>query len=59
MHMVLVIDNPDDVPSFIGHYKTESAYTLNGILGRKKRTIWCEGYDSPIVLTPLRALPNI
>lgn len=56
VHLVLVVNNPDDVPSFIGHFKTESAHALNSILGRKKRTIWCEGYDSPIVLTPLRTL---
>jgi len=29
---------------------------LNRILGRKKRTVWCEGYDSPVVLTPIRAM---
>lgn len=29
---------------------------LNRILGRKKKTIWCDGYDSPVVLTPVRAL---
>jgi hypothetical protein len=29
---------------------------INGLLGRNKRTLWCEGYDSPIVLTPTRAL---
>lgn len=29
---------------------------INGLLGRTKRTLWCEGYDSPIVLTPTRAL---
>ena len=29
---------------------------LNRILGRRKRTIWCDGYDSPLVLTLRRAL---
>jgi REP element-mobilizing transposase RayT len=56
IHLVLVVDNPDDVPAFIRHFKTESAHALNRILGRRKRTIWCEGYDSPVVLTPLRTL---
>ncbi|MEN9845574.1 MAG: hypothetical protein RIS36_721 [Pseudomonadota bacterium] len=32
---------------------------INGLLERDKRTLWCEGYDSPIVLTPLRALTII
>jgi REP element-mobilizing transposase RayT len=56
VHLVFVVDNPDDVPSFIRHFKTESAHALNKILGRRKRTIWCEGYDSPVVLTLVRAL---
>jgi hypothetical protein len=29
---------------------------INGLLDRNKKTLWCEGYDSPIVLTPIRAL---
>ena len=56
VHVLLVVDNPDDVSGFIRHFKTESAHMLNRVLGRRKRTIWCEGYDSPIVLTPTRAL---
>lgn len=56
IHLILVVENPADVPSFLRHFKTESAHLLNNLLGRSKRTIWCEGYDSPIVLTPIRAL---
>ena len=29
---------------------------IYGLLGRTKRTLWCKGYDSRIVLTPTRAL---
>lgn len=56
IHLVLVVINPDHVEAFFRHFKTESAHMINGLLGRNKRTLWCEGYDSPIVLTPLRAL---
>ena len=59
VHMVLVVINPDDVHGFIRCFKTESAHMLNRLLGRGKRTVWCEGYDSPIVLTPTRALVAI
>jgi hypothetical protein len=52
----LVVINPDHVDAFFRHFKTESAHMINGLLGRNKRTLWCEGYDSPIVLTPTRAL---
>lgn len=56
VHLLIVVDNPNDVPDFVGHFKTESAHYINGLLGRRKRTVWCEGYDSPIVLTFRRAL---
>lgn len=56
VHLVLVVINPDHVQDFIRHFKTDSAHMINGLLGREKRTLWCEGYDSPIVLTPKRAL---
>ena len=58
-HMIFVVKNPEDVPKFLAFFKRETAHMLNRILGRNKRTIWCEGYDSPIVLTPLRALVAI
>jgi hypothetical protein len=57
--MLLVVDNPDDVPNFMRHSKTESVHMINGLLGRDMRTLWCEEYDSRIVLTPLRALAFI
>ncbi len=59
IHIVLVVINPDHVDEFFRHFKTESAHMINGLLGRNKRTVWCEGYDSPIVLTPARALMAI
>ena len=51
-----MVINPDHVEAFFLHFKTESAHIINGLLARDKRTLWCEGYDSPIVLTPTRAL---
>lgn len=56
IHLILVVINPDHVEAFFRHFKTDSAHMINRLLGRKKRTLWCEGYDSPIVLTPKRAL---
>jgi hypothetical protein len=56
IHLVLVVIDPDHVEAFFRYFKTESAHMINGLLGRNKRTLWCEGYHSPIVLTPLRAL---
>lgn len=59
LHLVLVVINPDDLCGFIRYFKTESALRINAVLGRSKRTVWCEGYDSPVVLTPIRALMAI
>jgi REP element-mobilizing transposase RayT len=59
VHLVLVVRNPDDVPGFVGHFKTESAHMLNKVLGRKKRTVWCEDYDSPKVLSLAKAMAII
>ena len=59
VHLILVVDNPDDVYGFIRNFKVETAHMFNRLLGRDKRTVWCEGYDSPIVLTPVRALAAI
>jgi REP element-mobilizing transposase RayT len=59
LHLVVVVENPDDVKGFIGRFKTESAHMFNRLLGRQKRTVWCEGYDSPVVLTKARAMAAI
>jgi len=56
VHLLLVVDNPNDVPGFVRCFKTESAHMLNRVLGRRKRTIWCESFDDPIVLSLPRAL---
>lgn len=52
IHLVLVVTDPDHVQAFFRHFKTESAHMIDALLRRAKRTLWCEGYDSPIVLTP-------
>lgn len=59
IHLLIVVANPDHVQSFMRHFKTDSAHMINRLLGRAKRTVWCAGYDSPIVLSPLRALVAI
>jgi hypothetical protein len=59
IHLVLVVINPDHVEAFFRHFKTDSAHMINGLLGRNKRTLWCKGYDSPIILSPKRALTAI
>jgi hypothetical protein len=57
--MLLVVDDPDHVDDFIRYIKTESAHAVNKLWGRKKRTVWCDGYDSPMVITPKDAMKYI
>jgi REP element-mobilizing transposase RayT len=59
IHLILVVINPDDVQAFMRHFKTDSAHMINRLLGRAKRTVWCSGYDSPVVLSSVRALAAI
>lgn len=51
-HMLLVVDDPAHVPAFIGYLKAEISHAVNILLGRKQRTLWVAGYDSPTILTP-------
>jgi REP element-mobilizing transposase RayT len=51
VHMIVVVENPDDVKGFLERFKTESAHAINRLLGRRNRTVWCDGYDSPVLLT--------
>lgn len=48
---MLVVDCPQDVPNFMGYIKGEISHAINRLLGRRQKTIWCDGYDSPILLT--------
>jgi REP element-mobilizing transposase RayT len=50
-HLILLVDDPDLVKGFMERFKTESAHAINRLLGRGKRTVWCAGYDSPVLLT--------
>lgn len=58
-HFIMAINNPDDLKDFMGHFKTESAHYINKLLGRRKRTIWCEGYDSPTLVDEEKAIEKI
>ena len=51
IHLLMVVTNPDNVAAFMNHFKTESAHAINNLLGRRKRTVWCDGYDAEPILT--------
>lgn len=58
-HFMILVENPEDVVGFMERFKTESSHAVNRLLGKKKHTIWCEGYDSPTVLTLDKAIDKI
>ncbi len=51
LHMIVVVENPEHVSAFIGYVKCEIAHAVNRLLNRRRKTVWAEGYDSPVVLT--------
>lgn len=59
LHMIAVIDDPEDVSAFMRYVKSEISHAVNRLLGRMKKTIWSEGYDSPLLLTPDRVIHYI
>lgn len=59
LHMLLVISNPAHVSDFMKYVKAEIAHAVNRLLARPKKTIWAEGYDSPVLLTANRVVHYI
>jgi len=49
--MILIPREVEAIPLFMKYIKGESAHAINNILGRRKRTIWCQSYDCPVMLT--------
>ena len=49
-HFQIVVENPETTPLFVGYIKRETAHMANRLLGRRRRTVWLEGYDSPPIL---------
>ena len=51
-HFIIVVERPEDVPAWIGYVKAEIAHAVNKLQGKRRKTVWQEGCDSPILLTP-------
>lgn len=49
-HMILRVINPEHIQAFFRYIKTEIAHAINRLLGRRKKTVWTDRYDSPIIL---------
>lgn len=51
LHMLIIVDDPQDAADFINRIKTETSHAINILLGRVQHSVWCARYDSPPVLT--------
>lgn len=51
IHIIALVEDPTMVESFMERFKCETAHAINRLLGRRQVTVWCEGYDSPTILT--------
>jgi REP element-mobilizing transposase RayT len=59
IHIMVRVLDPTDAAKFMERFKTETAHVVNRILGRKKKTVWCEGYDSPLIPDLATAIDRI
>ena len=59
VHMLLVVKDPEAVPKFLEYFKRETAHAVNRLWGRHKQTVWCEGYDSPVVLDAAKVVQRL
>ena len=51
LHFILCVKDPESIVRFMERFKTESSHAINRLLGRRQRTVWCDGYDCVPMLT--------
>lgn len=51
LHMIVIVQSPDDIAAFMNYLKTESGHAINKLRGRRNRTVWVDGYDAVSILT--------
>jgi len=59
LHLLAVVSDPELLVRFVDHVKTELAHAVNRLLGRKRHTVWCEGFDAEPILTRENALDKL
>ena len=58
-HLILLVTNPETVPDFIGYIKAKSANAINRLLKKGKQPVWCDGFDSPVLLDAATVIEKI
>lgn len=59
VHLIIVVRDPEAVAEFLCYLKTESAHAVNRMLGNRRKTVWCAGSDSPVMLTAESVIERI
>ena len=59
IHLIIVVDNPEDVHRFMGYFKTELGHSINRLLGKTGESFWVRGYDSVMLLSPEKVLQRM
>jgi REP element-mobilizing transposase RayT len=59
VHMLIVVQDPINVPRFMEYFKRESAHLINRLLGRDRHTVWAAEYGSPVVLDAQKTMDRI
>lgn len=59
VHLIVVVDNPENIPRFCEYFKRESAHAVNRLRGRIGKTVWSDGYDSPILLDAEKVISRV
>jgi len=59
IHTLSIVKDPSNVPRFLEYFKRESATYINKLLGKRKRTVWCKGDDSPVILDYGKAIERL
>ena len=57
--MLAVIKNPHHTSPFIGYIKQETSSMINRICGVRQNTVWTNGFDVALILTPDKAIDRI
>ena len=50
IHLLVRVINPEHLDDVVCYIKRESAHAINNLLGRRRRTVWQQGYDCPLIL---------
>src|SRR5262245_23867743 len=59
MHLIITIGDSTRTKFFVEYIKRETAHAVNRLQGRRQRTVWVKGYDSPTILDPEKAIARI